>query len=35
MAPEATLAAAEADADFAVQLVKAEKMGLRTKNVRG
>ena len=34
-ATEATLAAAEADADFAVELVKAEKMGLRTKNVRG
>jgi hypothetical protein len=25
----------KADADFAVELVKAEKMALRTKNVRG
>jgi hypothetical protein len=34
-ATEATLAAAAADADVAVELVKAEKMALRTKNVRG
>jgi hypothetical protein len=32
---EATLAAAEADADFAIELVKAENMGLRNRNVPG